>query len=294
MSRAVVTINSDEDRAKVARWAHQTNIGTVVEFRKKSRSTEQNAKMWSMLAEVSAQVEWYGQKLDADDWKDIFTAALRNARVVPGIDKGSFVPLGMRTSNMTIDEMGDLIELVYAFGADLAHPVVFKDPQSDDAPSLPSSGSDEPHSSSPEASDRSADPDASTNSNTGENPAPVSGEPTQSENPPPVSETTVPGSPAPFRFDAKERDYLIEFCFKALKQADDTTLGEAGRLFDLETMEHGYRGKAITSEDGLKALDAALVAIKVVISGDRTKERAAAYIARELLDCDQSELEGRR
>lgn len=292
MSRAVVTINSDEDRAKVARWAHQTNIGTVVEFRKKSRSTEQNAKMWSMLAEVSAQVEWYGQKLDADDWKDIFTAALRNARLVPGIDKGSFVPLGMRTSNMTIDEMGDLIELVYAFGADLAHPVVFKDPQSDDAPSLPSSGSDEPPHSSPEASDRSADPDASTNSNTGENPAPVSGEPTPSENPPPVSETTVSGSPAPFRFDAVELQHLKDFARKALDDAFSDSL--AALIEDnIERMRANYYD-AIASKDGRAALAAMLIPIAAVISGKRTRDHAAAYIARDLLGCDIDELRSLR
>lgn len=128
-TRAVVTINGSEERARVAAWAQKVDIGTVVEFRKKSRSTEQSSKMWAMLGEVSAQVEWYGQKIDAEDWKDIFTASLRHARVVPGIDKGTFVPLGMRTSSMTIDEMSNLIELIYAFGSDPEHFVVFKDPQ---------------------------------------------------------------------------------------------------------------------------------------------------------------------
>ncbi|SOC45721.1 NinB protein [Rhizobium subbaraonis] len=146
-TRASVTINSDQDRATVARWAHQTSVGTVVTFRKKSRSTEQSAKMWAMLSEVADQVEWYGQKLEADDWKDIFTASLRHARVVPGIDKGTFVPLGMRTSTMTIEEMSNLIELIYAFGAQPEHPVVFKEPQASDQSnsgeaSPPSTGDD--------------------------------------------------------------------------------------------------------------------------------------------------------
>jgi hypothetical protein len=39
-------------------------------------------------------------------------------RVVPGIDAGSFVPLGMRTSQMTKQELAELIELIYAFGAE--------------------------------------------------------------------------------------------------------------------------------------------------------------------------------
>jgi hypothetical protein len=151
-TRASVTINTDQDRATVARWAHQTATGTVVTFRKKSRSTEQSAKMWAMLSEVADQVDWYGQKLEAEDWKDIFTASLRHARVVPGIDKGTFVPLGMRTSTMTIEEMSNLIELIYAFGAQPEHPVVFKEPQASDQSN---SGEASPSASAGEDADTS-------------------------------------------------------------------------------------------------------------------------------------------
>lgn len=152
--RATVTIYTEEDRAKVARWAQQTNVGTVVEFRKKSRSTEQNSKLWAMLTEVSEQVVWYGQKLDSEDWKTIFTASLRKANVLPGIDAGTVVPLGISTSTMTIDEMGNLIELIYAFGAHQDPPVVFKypKPETDDAPA---SGADE--ITSPETEDAAVD-----------------------------------------------------------------------------------------------------------------------------------------
>lgn len=124
--KVLVTIRSREDRSKVARWASQTGDGTVVEFRKPTRSTVQNALLWSCLADLSKQVNWYGQYLSAEDWKDVLTASLRHCRVVPGIDKGTFVPLGMRTSQMTVPEMSELIELLYAFGAE--HGVVFTDP----------------------------------------------------------------------------------------------------------------------------------------------------------------------
>ena len=126
-SRQTVTIQTADDRQRIATWARNVELGTVVTFRKKSRSSEQSAKMWAMLHEVAEQVEWYGAKLEASDWKDVFSASLRHARVVPGIDKGTFVPLGMHTSTMTIDEMGSLIELIYAFGAE--HNVIFKEPK---------------------------------------------------------------------------------------------------------------------------------------------------------------------
>lgn len=75
-----------------------------------------------MLRDISKQVRWIVNgvltHIDEDDWKDIFTAALRkHHRMAQGID-GGFVFLGMRTSKMTKEQMIELIELIYAFGAE--------------------------------------------------------------------------------------------------------------------------------------------------------------------------------
>ncbi len=118
MPRAIVVIQTPADRQKVATWAANVEVGTKVEFRKKSRSLDQNALLWSCLGEISRQVDWYGQKLSADDWKDVFSASLRRARVVPGLDAGTYVPLGMRTSDMTKEEFSNLLELMFAFAAE--------------------------------------------------------------------------------------------------------------------------------------------------------------------------------
>jgi hypothetical protein len=90
------------------------------------RTTEQNARMWAMLSDVSRQVEWYGKKLDAEDWKHVFSAALRKSQVVPGID-GGFVVLGQSTSRMSRAELSELMELIEAFGAERG--VVFSAPE---------------------------------------------------------------------------------------------------------------------------------------------------------------------
>lgn len=121
MPRAIVEIKGQADRNLIARWAMDTKnvpAGTTVEFRAPRRTTDQNALMWSLLGQISKQVDWYGQKLTSEDWKDVLTASLRRTRVVPGIDVGTFVPLGMRTSQMTKEEISDLLELIYAFGAE--------------------------------------------------------------------------------------------------------------------------------------------------------------------------------
>ena len=98
-------------------------IGQVI--KKNRRSIGQNALMWALLSDISRQVEWHGEKLSKKDWKWIFTAAIRRQRMVPGID-GGMVFLGEPTSGMSKQEMSDLIELIYSFGAE--HQVEWTDP----------------------------------------------------------------------------------------------------------------------------------------------------------------------
>ena len=111
-------IQNELDRRKVATWAKNVKAGTVVEFRSQTRSNDQNALMWSLLTQISKQVEWFGKMRSPEDWKDLTTAALRGAEFVPGITPGTIVPLGMRTSQMSAAEISELIESLYAFGAE--------------------------------------------------------------------------------------------------------------------------------------------------------------------------------
>lgn len=117
-TRALVRIKSAAERNQIATWARNVPVGTTVEFRAPRRSNDQNALMWSLLTQISKQVEWFGKKRSPEDWKDLATAALRGAEFVPGITPGTVVPLGMRTSQMTAAEISDLIESLYAFGAE--------------------------------------------------------------------------------------------------------------------------------------------------------------------------------
>jgi len=100
--------------------------GYVVTIQEPKRTVQQNAMMWAMLGEVSKQVIWHGQTLSSEEWKHVFTAALKRQKVVPGLD-GGFVVLGQSTSRMSKKEISDLVELMRAFGSDPAHFVDFKD-----------------------------------------------------------------------------------------------------------------------------------------------------------------------
>ena len=126
MTRATLVLVSQEIRQRAAHWAAKLPEGTRVDFKAPKRSLPQNDRMWAMLTEVSAQLPWHGIKLSADDYKLLFLDALkRELRMVPNLDGNGFVNLGRSSSDLSKEEMTNLIELIFAFGA--AHGVQFKD-----------------------------------------------------------------------------------------------------------------------------------------------------------------------
>ena len=105
-------------------WSRQKAIEAVqnagddytVTVQEPTRSGSQNRLMWALLTDLSIQVNWHGQKLTPENWKDIVTAGLKKQDVVPGLD-GGFVVLGTSTRRMTKLEMNELIEFIYYVGA---------------------------------------------------------------------------------------------------------------------------------------------------------------------------------
>lgn len=115
----------DTARKRAAQVCMIAPKGYCVRITAPTRSIEQNSLMWPLLDALSKQIIWHGQKLSDEDWKDMLTASLRKQRVSPGID-GGFVVFGERTKTYSKAQFSELIELIYAFGAQ--HGVVFKKP----------------------------------------------------------------------------------------------------------------------------------------------------------------------
>ena len=86
------------------------------------RSNNQNRKMWAMLSDIARQVQWpvngVPTHITPEDWKDLITAGLaKHQRIAQGLE-GGVVMLGSRTSRMSKQELAELIEYIYATGAD--------------------------------------------------------------------------------------------------------------------------------------------------------------------------------
>lgn len=109
------------ERATLHRMVDRAcELGLWVTFKKDKRTVDQNSLQWALLTEVSQQAEWDGKSRTPGEWKDLFTASVLAAKgsleIVPGL-MGGFVILGLHTSDMTRVEMNELIDWIYAWGA---------------------------------------------------------------------------------------------------------------------------------------------------------------------------------
>jgi hypothetical protein len=131
MSRHLITIRSTAERERAVRYVGAAPFGTRVEFKAAKRTLPQNDFMWSMLTDIARELPWHGIKLTPDEWKLLFLDALkRELRIVPNLDGNGFVNLGRSSSDLSKQEMADLIEIIREFGA--RHGVKFID-QRDEA-----------------------------------------------------------------------------------------------------------------------------------------------------------------
>lgn len=130
MSQVTIILSNDATRERFCRWVQAAPKGTVASLKGHKRSIPQNSRLWAMLTDVARQAEWHGKKRTTEEWKDLFSGAVKAAstglEVVPGLE-GGFMLLGLRTSEMTKDEMCDLQTYIEAWGT--ANGVEFSDPK---------------------------------------------------------------------------------------------------------------------------------------------------------------------
>lgn len=112
-------LKSPADIARIMGYLHGTDLSKpkLVVIKDEKRPDISNSKMWTMLRDVSQQVDWYGKKLSDEDWKHVFSASVEKQRAVPGLD-GGFVVLGISTRKQSQQWFSDLFEVMHAFGAE--------------------------------------------------------------------------------------------------------------------------------------------------------------------------------
>ena len=98
----------------------------VVTIRQATRSLDQNARLWAMLSDVS-RAKPEGRRHTPEVWKCLFMSACGHAvQFEMGLDGRPF-PTGFQSSRLTKAEASDLIEFIYAYGAE--HGVAWTEPE---------------------------------------------------------------------------------------------------------------------------------------------------------------------
>lgn len=88
----------------------------VVTISEPKRSKDQNAKMWSMLADVS-RAKPEDRNWTPETWKAAFMHFLgHQVLFAEGLDGSGPFPVGFRTSRLSVGQMADLITCIYQYG----------------------------------------------------------------------------------------------------------------------------------------------------------------------------------
>lgn len=126
MSQTVI-LSSPYNRRLAHTLVERAPVGAVVQVKAASRTNDQNARMWAMLSDIS-RAKPLGRIHNAETWKAIMMEmAGFKPKFVPSIDGNSVIVTGYKSSRLTKQEFSDLIEAMYAFGAE--HGVVWSEPE---------------------------------------------------------------------------------------------------------------------------------------------------------------------
>ncbi|MGJ4997273.1 recombination protein NinB [Bradyrhizobium sp. HKCCYLS3077] len=130
--RAQIVIQRRSDRELAIQWANRAAPGTRIEFKGPQRTVEQNDRMWAMLTDIARQKRLNGRRYSTDQWKVIFLHACgKEVQFVPSLDGSTFLPYGQSSSDLSVKEMSELIEFMFAWGAE--NGVAWSDPKQAEA-----------------------------------------------------------------------------------------------------------------------------------------------------------------
>jgi hypothetical protein len=120
-----VILNGPKSRSDAANLCRVAPAGSVCKISAPRRTNDQNALMWSLLSEL-ARAKPEGRELPAETWKCLVMSEAGFESVWErSLDGRGMVPVGFKSSRLTKGEFSDVIEAIYAYGAE--HGIEFSD-----------------------------------------------------------------------------------------------------------------------------------------------------------------------
>lgn len=123
MSRANLTLDSKARREQAIDWINRAPTGSRVEFKGPARSLDQNSRFWAMLTDCAVQGRIEGRRFNTEQWKTIFLHAYAEERGIeikylPRLHGAGMVPCGRSSSDLSVQEMSELMDFISAWGAE--------------------------------------------------------------------------------------------------------------------------------------------------------------------------------
>lgn len=116
MARALLILANTAVRNKAMAWVRDAPEGTRVEFKGPKRTLDQNSRLWANLTDIATQASHNGRKYTPDAWKSLFLHACgREIQFVPALDGSGFIPFNNSSSDLSREEMSDLLEFMEAW-----------------------------------------------------------------------------------------------------------------------------------------------------------------------------------
>ena len=118
MDKQTFILISDKVRENAAKAVRDALPGWRIKVEPPLRSDPQNDKMWAMLSDV-ARAKPEGRNWTKDTWKAAFMHYLgHQVMFAEGLNGSGPFPVGFRSSRLTVRQMIDLIDCIYAYGAE--------------------------------------------------------------------------------------------------------------------------------------------------------------------------------
>lgn len=123
MNKEYFILAHDTARQMAIQAIRNAPEGFVVEVKQATRSLEENSLLHALITQISRTQEWAGKKHDVETWKRLLVAAWCRVHgsaveILPALDGHGVDIVPVRTSKLTKKECADLIEYIYAWGAD--------------------------------------------------------------------------------------------------------------------------------------------------------------------------------
>jgi hypothetical protein len=123
MSRALLTLDSTAKREQAIDWIRKAKTGSRVEFKGPGRSLDQNSRFWAMLTDCAVQGRINDRRFNTEQWKMMFMHAYAEERGIeikylPALNRAGMVPCGRSSSDLSVQEMSELMDYIAAWGAE--------------------------------------------------------------------------------------------------------------------------------------------------------------------------------